>query len=184
MPKSLKTLADLTPDDQNANAGTERGRAMVAHSLQEYKAGRSVLVDKNGKIIAGNKTVEQAEAIGWNPDDVIVVPSDGSKLVVHQRVDLDLDEDVEARALAVADNRTSEAGLQWDMSILTSLQSRTDLSALFTPDEMTDWQSSSIDTDFSPDIPSAPEEFKEYDEDIETEYCCPKCGYEWSGKPK
>lgn len=28
-----------------------------------------------------------------------------------------------------------------------------------------------------------PEDFKEYDEDLETEYCCPKCGYKWSGKP-
>ncbi len=28
-----------------------------------------------------------------------------------------------------------------------------------------------------------PEEFGEYGEDIETEYCCPKCGYKWSGKP-
>lgn len=27
-----------------------------------------------------------------------------------------------------------------------------------------------------------PEEFKEYTETIETEYECPKCGYEWSGK--
>lgn len=31
---------------------------------------------------------------------------------------------------------------------------------------------------------AAPDSFKEYGEDIETEYCCPKCGYEWSGKPK
>lgn len=30
---------------------------------------------------------------------------------------------------------------------------------------------------------TAPEEFPEYGEDIETAYCCPKCGYEWSGKP-
>lgn len=30
--------------------------------------------------------------------------------------------------------------------------------------------------------PDAPEEFGEYGEDIETEYRCPKCGYEWSGK--
>ena len=30
----------------------------------------------------------------------------------------------------------------------------------------------------------APEDFAEYDEDIDTEFCCPKCGYEWSGKPK
>ena len=29
-----------------------------------------------------------------------------------------------------------------------------------------------------------PEDFKEYGEDIETQYCCPKCGYEWAGQPK
>ena len=29
---------------------------------------------------------------------------------------------------------------------------------------------------------SSPEEFPEYDESIETEHRCPKCGYEWSGK--
>jgi hypothetical protein len=29
----------------------------------------------------------------------------------------------------------------------------------------------------------APEDFPTFDEDIETKYCCPKCGYRWSGKP-
>jgi len=29
-----------------------------------------------------------------------------------------------------------------------------------------------------------PEDFSEYGEDIDTEYKCPKCNYEWSGKPK
>lgn len=29
---------------------------------------------------------------------------------------------------------------------------------------------------------AAPDEFKEFDEDIETEHVCPKCGYRWSGK--
>lgn len=32
--------------------------------------------------------------------------------------------------------------------------------------------------------PDAPEDFPTYGEDIETAYCCPKCGYEWSGKPQ
>lgn len=32
--------------------------------------------------------------------------------------------------------------------------------------------------------PAAPEEFPAYDENLETAYCCPKCGYVWSGKPK
>ena len=30
----------------------------------------------------------------------------------------------------------------------------------------------------------APESFNEYAADIETDYCCPKCNYTWSGKPK
>jgi hypothetical protein len=34
-----------------------------------------------------------------------------------------------------------------------------------------------------PDEPAAPEDFGEVDETIETAYCCPKCGYQWSGQP-
>lgn len=30
---------------------------------------------------------------------------------------------------------------------------------------------------------TAPEAFQEYDEHIQVEHKCPKCGYEWSGKP-
>mgnify|MGYP000893681536 CR=1 FL=1 len=34
-------------------------------------------------------------------------------------------------------------------------------------------------------LAQAPEDFPEFSDDtIETGYCCPKCGYEWSGKPK
>lgn len=38
--------------------------------------------------------------------------------------------------------------------------------------------------DTSGDSPAAPESFQEYGEDIPAAYQCPKCGYEWSGKPK
>ena len=31
---------------------------------------------------------------------------------------------------------------------------------------------------------SAPKEFDEVGSDIEMDYCCPACGYEWSGKAK
>lgn len=31
---------------------------------------------------------------------------------------------------------------------------------------------------------ATPVEFTAYDDSLETEFCCPKCGYEWSGKPK
>ena len=32
------------------------------------------------------------------------------------------------------------------------------------------------------DDPTVPDDFKEVDEDLETEHRCPSCGYEWSGK--
>ena len=130
-------LADLQPDNRNANAGTERGRGMVEESLRRYGAGRSILVDKSGRIIAGNHVAEVAADIGLH--DCIVVPSDGRKLVVVQRTDLDLDSPA-ARALAIADNRTSEVGLSWDTGVLAELAAddAVDLSALFSPVELAD----------------------------------------------
>ena len=32
--------------------------------------------------------------------------------------------------------------------------------------------------------PAPPDEFPDYDDDLPTEYQCPKCSYSWSGKPK
>lgn len=33
-------------------------------------------------------------------------------------------------------------------------------------------------------VKEPPDTFPEYGEDIEIEYCCPKCRYQWSGNPK
>ena len=67
---------------------------MIENSLRNFGAGRSILLDQNGKIIAGNKTVENAGAIGL--EDVLVVQTDRNKLVAVQRMDLDLDRDERA----------------------------------------------------------------------------------------
>lgn len=134
MSKTITTLADLTQDDRNANAGTARGREMVERSLHRLGAGRSILVDRNGKIIAGNKTHEAAAAIGL--DAPLVVQSDGTRLVVVQRTDLDMDEDTAARELAIADNRAAETGLEWDTDVLASLGESIDLSQFWTHTEL------------------------------------------------
>lgn len=98
--KQIQSLDDLTPDANNANKGTQRGVYMVEHSLEQYGAGRSILVDKSGRVIAGNKTLQAAIEKGF---DVEVVKTDGKRLVVVQREDLDLTEDDRARLLAYAD---------------------------------------------------------------------------------
>ena len=84
MAKKLTQISDLTPDRKNANKGTQRGRALIDKSLRELGAGRSILTDASGQVIAGNKTLEQANAMGLL---VRVVETDGSELVVVQRTD-------------------------------------------------------------------------------------------------
>ena len=110
--KDIKTLADLTPDGENFNRHTEFGTKLLEDSLRKFGAGRSILVDKDGNIIAGNSTAETAAAIGM--DDVVVVQTDGTKLVVVQRTDLALDSK-EGRELALADNMTALKGIDIDL---------------------------------------------------------------------
>ena len=125
----------IRPDVKNANKGTERGRYMVEASLRETGAGRSILLDKDGRIIAGNKTFEAASDIGL---PVRVVETDGTELVAVKRTDLDLDDDTgTARKLAYYDNRTSSVGLAWDVEqILADVNAGLDLSGLWFEHEL------------------------------------------------
>ena len=152
-----KKLADLTPDKRNANKGTERGNAMIENSLRQYGAGRSILLDKHGAIIAGNKTVENCGAIGL--DDVLIVQSDGTKLVAVQRTDLDL-ADPKTRQLAIADNRACQVSLDWDVDTLKELAlDGIDLAPFWSTDELEAmWpQTAELLTD-EDDVPPVPVE--------------------------
>lgn len=125
----------LQPDRRNANRGTARGRALLEDSLRRYGAGRSILADKHGNVIAGNKTLETAVDLGL---PVRFVETDGRELVVVQRRDLDLESDPRARELAYADNRVAELDLDWDVArLLADRDAGLDLAAVgFTEDEL------------------------------------------------
>jgi DNA modification methylase len=126
-------LSDLRSDPHNANRGTDRGRAALERSLQEYGAGRAVLIDRHGTIIAGNKTVEQARRLNI---PLRVVKTDGTHLIAVQRDDLDLKTDPRAHALAIADNRVGELDLEWDVDMLKQLRDNgLDMSAFWTETE-------------------------------------------------
>lgn len=116
-------LSDLIPDDKNFNKGTEFGQHLIEKSLRENGAGRSILLDKNNRIIAGNKTTENAANIDM--DDVIIVETDGTKLVAVKRTDIDLDSE-QGRQMALADNATSAANLEWDEDQLRAMQQEMD----------------------------------------------------------
>ena len=131
--RALRRLSDLIPDPQNTNRGTDRGRAALDRSLREYGAGRAVLIDRRGRIIAGNKTVEHAQRLNL---PLRVVKTDGTYLIAVQRDDLDLATDPRAKALAIADNRVGELDLEWDVEMLKQLHAEgLDLSAFWTDTE-------------------------------------------------
>lgn len=133
-----KKITDFTPDPSNANQGTERGLRALDDSLSEVGLGRSIVVDKNGYIIAGNKTTERSVDSGF--EDAVVIETDGKQLVVVQRNDLDLlanDPNNPARKLAYYDNRVAELDLSWDAEQLQSdLLSGMDLSAMFSDEDL------------------------------------------------
>lgn len=109
-------MTDLKFDQHNANKGTDRGRELLEQSIKELGAGRSILADKDGNVIAGNKTLEAAQKAGLK---IKVIQTDRDELVVVQRGDLDLSDNAgEARRLAYLDNRVAEIDLEWDARIL------------------------------------------------------------------
>jgi len=113
------SITQLVLDEKNANKGTKRGRELLGNSLEKFGAGRSVVVDRHNRVIAGNKTVEAAVAAGMK--SIAVIETDGSSLVAVQRGDLDLKKDEKARELAIADNRVGELDLEWNPEVLASL---------------------------------------------------------------
>ena len=112
-------IRDIIPDDHNFNSGTEKGREMIEKSFRELGAGRSILLDKNNRIIAGNKSQQAAIATGITK--VRIVDTEGDEIVAVRRRDVDLDSKV-GRELAFADNATQQVSLAWDETELQAVQ--------------------------------------------------------------
>lgn len=114
-------IKDIQLDNRNANKGTARGQKQIVGSIQRNGFGRSGLLDKNGKAIAGNKTTEAAAEVFGVETEPIIVQTDGKRPVYVQRTDLDLDDpdpNNAARRLAYEDNLASHFSFQLDPAIV------------------------------------------------------------------
>ena len=111
-------IEELVQDQHNFNKGTEEGARLMEKSFTELGAGRSILIDKDGHIIAGNKSQKAAMAAGIKK--VRVIESDGTELIAVKRTDISIDSK-EGRELALADNLTTQVNLAWDNVELASV---------------------------------------------------------------
>lgn len=130
MSKTIHHLSDLTPDPQNARRHNPRNVGMIESALGEVGAARSIVIDENGVVLAGNATIEAAAAAGI--ERVQVVEADGETIIAVRRSGLTAEQKTK---LALYDNRAAELA-DWDASVLAALGEEIDLSGLFRPDEI------------------------------------------------
>ena len=115
MAETKGNIKDLTFDDRNFNKHSEYGMGLLEKSVGKFGMGRSILVDKNNRIIAGNGITETAGNVGI--EDVRFIDTDGSEIIAVRRNDIDLDTP-EGREMALADNATTAANLKWDAAAI------------------------------------------------------------------
>ena len=119
MEEQIIDITKLRHDKKNFNKGTDEGKEMMEKSFKEHGAGRSVLLDKDNNIIAGNKSTSAARKAGIKK--VRVIETDGTELIAVKRTDISIDSK-EGREMALLDNRTAQVNLSWDEVELASVQ--------------------------------------------------------------
>lgn len=102
------------PDPANARRHDARNVALIRDALFEVGAARSIVVDEDGTILAGNATVQAAQAAGLTR--VQVVDADGQTLVAVRRTGLTPQQ---KQRLALFDNRAAELA-EWDAERLAA----------------------------------------------------------------
>ena len=126
----MPSIKDLKSDHKNARKRTDRSASLIAESLKQYGAARSIVIDEDGRILAGNGTVEGAKQAGIT--NVRIIEAEGDELIAVKRTGLSEDQKV---GLALADNRSSDLS-DWDNEMLKQLSEEHDISPWFDKDDL------------------------------------------------
>lgn len=147
-------IEDIKPYENNPRINDAAVEA-VANSIEEFGFRNPILIDTDGVIIAGHTRLAAAKALGLQTVPVIVAEG-----LTEEQI----------KAFRLVDNKTAELS-KWDFELLEE-----ELSGLNLDMEKFGFEELEEKAIFE----EAPEDFQEYDEELETTHKCPKCGYEWS----
>jgi ParB-like chromosome segregation protein Spo0J len=157
-------LAEIVPAERNARTHSPEQIQQITSSIRAFGWTNPILVDESRAIIAGHGRLEAARVAGLAEIPTITLAG----LSAAQK-----------RALAIADNKLGlNAG--WDDELLRLELGELGLEGFdlgligFSDLELKDILDGPVE-------PLPPDGFDSYDEDIETEHQCPKCGYVFSG---
>jgi DNA modification methylase len=155
----MATLSDLKQDHKNARKRTETSASLLKESLQRYGPARSIVIDEDDRILAGNGTVEAALNLGI--EGLRIVDASPDEIIAVRRTGLTEDQKV---GLALADNRTADLA-EWDAEMLQQLSKEHDISpwfddhdveALLEQVERLDPVEGNTDPDDAPEPPAEP----------------------------
>ena len=167
LPLDATTVAQLKADPTNRRKHTDRNLTMIADALRTVGAARSIVIDEDDQVLAGNGVTQAAQSVGMTK--LRIIDTDGDEIIAVRRRGLTAGQ---KRAIAIYDNRTAELS-EWNAEQLaTDAAAGLALLPFFTDEEL------------QPFLPAeeepAPADFRKIS--VEVEHTCPKCGYEWSGK--
>lgn len=106
---------EIKLDKRNYRKHSDKNKELINKSLKELGAGRSIVIDSENEIIAGNGVYEQAKKLGLKEK---IIETDGTELIVVKRNDLKTS-DEKRKKLAVADNSTSDTS-DFDMELINN----------------------------------------------------------------
>lgn len=180
-------ISKLKLDPKNARERTELSSGVIKKSLTEFGACRSIVIDENDVIRAGNGTFKEAGEVGI--ENVLVVEADGKTIVAVKRKGLTEEQWAQ---YAVADNTASDFST-WDIETLQEISNEYDITAFFPNEEIEKVMGNFTNTDsFFDDSGDSDDESgqddsqretssKEIDVDnFEFECTCPKCGFHFN----
>jgi DNA modification methylase len=126
----VTSINNLLPDHKNARRRTDRSASLIKESIDRYGAARSIVIDEDNRILAGNGTIEAAKAAGIK--NVRIIESDGTEVIAVRRTGLTEDEKI---GVALSDNRSSDLS-EWDQEMLRRLSEEHDISPWFDDDDL------------------------------------------------
>lgn len=160
LPKTTTcAIGTLIADPKNVRFHGQANHDAIKLSIERHGLRKPIVAQENTNIVyAGNETLNVLKELGYTEVSVAWIPADWSEK--------------QCREYAILDNRTNDLS-EFDMSALNALLDE----SLIAPFD--------VGFDALPEFAAldVPEDFKTYDEqNVETDYECPKCGYKWSGR--
>jgi hypothetical protein len=195
-------VESLVPDPENSRRHPEDNLNAIMRSLAEFGQDQPLVVREEGRvIIKGNGRWEAARALGWTHMAAVLVSESEVRAAARALADnrsgelAEWDDAVLARVIerVRASDEVSTDATGFTPEDMAAVLARA-RAALAGPGGESGAVEAGPGVTAAP-VPAAPaapgpgtsaappEEFRSYDETIQTEYACPKCGYSWSGNP-